>query len=135
MTPDFEDWLERQDIPIEETTEVNKYLQYLMEEIGISGGTVEVAKGVYESRYLGLAEYDIRPIERHYLYQGEPFVETRYAIKGAAGLWGRVSAYTFASERAEEAGNFEIRDLMLERLRQMEQAPTRTQIRWQEKQE
>ena len=133
VTPDFEEWLGRQEIPVEETTDVEKYLKYLEEELGVHGGSLEIARGIYGERYKGLEEYGIRPIERHYLYMGEPFVETRYAIKGEPGLWGKLSAYRIAEERAAEAGEYEIAETMHARLEEMERAPERIRRRWEER--
>ena len=131
-TPDFEDWLARQDIPVEETTTVDSYKQYLLEELGIHGGSLDVAGRIYTERYKGLEEYDIRAVERHYLYMGEEFVETRYAIKGEPGMWGKFRAYEFAVERASAAGDYEVAETMSARYKEMGQEPERRQVRWRE---
>jgi len=132
VTPDFEDWLARQEIPVEETTTVDKYRQYLLEELGIHGGSLDVAERMYTERYKGIEEYGIRPVERHYTFMGEEFVETRYAISGAPGLWGKFRAYEFAIERSSAAGDYEVSETMEARYREMGQQPERRQVRWKE---
>ena len=122
-TPDFEDWLARQEIPIEETTDVDKYQRYLTDEFGVHGDSLTVAAGAYRERYEGLEQYGVRPVQRRYTYRGEPFVETRYAIAGRPGLWGKERAYEFAADRAETAADWEIAGVLNERLRKMAESP------------
>ena len=132
VTPDFEDWLARQDIPVTEDWELETYQTYLTDTFGIKNGSLTVAEGVWFERYKGLSEYDIRPIERHYLYMGEPFVETRYAIKGLPGLWGKFRAYEIAEERAIEAGEFEIAERLHSKYEEMLKYPERRRVRYEE---
>jgi len=61
---------------------------------------------------------------------GEPFVETRYAITGLPGLYGKYRATEIARERAEAKGDFEIAETMTARITKMETAPERKRIRW-----
>jgi len=129
-TPDFEDWLARQEVPIYATTTLDRYIDYLEDEFGIHGGSLDVARGVYEEVYVGLAELGIRPVERHYTYRGETFTEVRYAIRGAPGLWGRLSAYEIAIERAEEEGLYETAEMLRRTYEAMKQQPERVIIRW-----
>lgn len=132
-TPDFEDWLARQDVPVEETVTRERYRQYAIDEWGLHNGSLDVAEAMYDERYRGLEEYGIRPVERHYEYRGEPFVETRYVVSEEPGLWGKFRAYEFAAERAERAGAFDVAATMRERIRQMEKEPERRRIRWEER--
>ena len=132
VTPDFEDWLHRQDIPVEETTTLDKYINYLFDELGIHGDSLAVAEGIYTERYKGLEAYGIRPIARRYMVRGEPFVETRYAISGVPGLWGKFRAYEFAEERAYKAGEFEIAETMHARYLEMEKEPERRKARYRD---
>ena len=125
VTPDFEDWLMRQDIAVEDTITKERYTQHMVDEYGFTGGSVDVVERMYDERYRGLEEYGIRAVERHYTYRGEPFVETRYGIRGEPGLWGRLSAYTFAEERARLAGDYEIASALSESIREMELYPER----------
>lgn len=133
VTPDFEDWLGRQEIPVEDTITIERYMEFLAIEMGIKGGSLDVAEGVYAERYKGLEEYGIRPIERHYMIAGEPFVETRYGISGLPGLWGKFRAYEIAEERAREAGELEIAETMRARLEWMGEQPERRKVTWRER--
>lgn len=114
-TPDFKDWLGRQEIPIEDTTTVDKYDAYLERELGIHGGSLDVAHEFYEERYEILPTLGIRPFERHYLFRGVPSVETRYAIKGYPGAWGKTRMYEIAAEIADDMGLEDIAVIMLAR--------------------
>jgi hypothetical protein len=113
VTPDFEDWLRRQDFPIETTVTLDRWLNYLEEELGIHGGSLDVAEKIFSERFELWEELGIRPVERHYTVEGEPFTETRYGIAGNPGLWGRESMLLFAEAMAEELGYYE----MAERVR------------------
>jgi hypothetical protein len=107
VTPDFEDWLRRQDFPIETTVTLDRWLNYLEEELGIHGGSLDVAEKIFHERFELWEELGIRPVERHYTVEGEPFVETRYGIAGNPGLWGRETMLLFAEAMAEEMGLYE----------------------------
>jgi hypothetical protein len=104
VTRDLEEWLERADIPIEETATLDRYLDYLEENLGIHGRSLEVAEKIFEERYELWDVVGIRAVERHYTVAGEPFVETRYGIAGKPGLWGREKMLDIAEERAWEMG-------------------------------
>ena len=112
-TPDFEEWLRRQDFPIEETVTLDRWLGYLERELGITGGSLEVAKGIFEERYEIWEELGIRPVPIKRVIEGEVFEETRYGIKGNPGLWGREAMLLFAEAMAEDLGYYE----MAERIR------------------
>jgi len=121
-TPDFEEWLERQDIPVEETTEVTKYQKYVAEEYGFaSDKQQEVVARQYEQKYEVLPQLGITSTERKYTYRGEPYSETRYAIEGAPGLWGRTSAMRIAAERLEERGQPELAESYTARMREAQE--------------
>ena len=113
VTPDFEEWLRRADIPVEETVTLDRYINYLKEELGIHGGSLRVAEDIFHERYELWEELGIRPVVRHYTVEGEPFEETRYAIAGNPGLWGREAMLLFAEAIAEDLGLYE----MAERIR------------------
>lgn len=133
VTPDFEEWLGRQEFPVEETVDLERWLEYLEAEMGIHGGSLDVAREIYGERYKGLEEYGIRPVERHYYIAGEPFVETRYAISEMRGLFGKFRAYEIGSERAREAGDVEIANILYTRYRWMEEQPERRKVIWRER--
>jgi len=132
VTPDFEDWLERQDIPVEDTTELDKYLTYLEDQLGIHGKSLEVGAKIYDERYEIMETLGIRAVERHYTVQGEPFVETRYGISEMPGLWGRYRATEIAAERAQAAGRYDAATTMRARIEDMDKQPERRKIKWRE---
>lgn len=101
-TPEFEEWLMRQDIPVEETLDIEAYQTYLADEFEISGGSLDVAKNVYAEKYDILGQLDIRPFDMTRTIQGVEYSETRYAIKGLRGAFGYQRALDIALERAEE---------------------------------
>lgn len=98
----FIDWLNRLDVPVEHTGTVDAYLDYLETQLGIHGGSLTVAKDVYAEKYNYLAELDIFSFPRHYIVAGEKRTETRYAISGYPGSWGRERAIEIAIEKAIE---------------------------------
>ena len=132
-TPDFEEWLARQDIPLEETTTQEKWRQYMIDEFGLKDGTLDVAEDVRARRYDILPDIGIRPIERHYTYMGEPFVETRYVITEAPGLWGVTRAYQFAEERWIARGEPEKAETARTYLEKIEKYPEKYKARWAER--
>lgn len=101
-TPDFEEWLRRQDIPIEDTLEIDDYIAYLRDEIGISGGSLDIAQRIYPERYDILPQLGITPFEWHTTIQGVRYAETRYGITGLRGAFGAERTYDIALERASE---------------------------------
>jgi hypothetical protein len=115
VTPDFEDWLERQEIPIEAQVDREAYLSYLEEELGLSGGSLQVALDVYDRTYgLNLDEFGIHPVERTYTVAGMRVSETRYGISGMPGLFGKARMYEIAAGRAREKGYIELAEQLEE---------------------
>ena len=104
VTPDFEDWLERQDIPIEETTTLEDYQTYLEDQLGIHGGSLKVSEKIYLEQFNYLPQLGIRAIDYHGVIRGIEFTDTRYGIKGHPGLWGRERMLSLAEEIATERG-------------------------------
>jgi len=125
VTPDFEDWLGRQEVNVEDRATLEDYLGYARDEWGLKAGSLDVAEAMYRERYQGLEAYGIRAVEREYLYEGDPFAEARYAISGERGLFGKWRAYEVAEQRATEAGDIESADIFTYRLREMEEEPAR----------
>ena len=101
---EFDDWLERQDIPIEEQTDLDTYLSYLENKFGIRDGSLDIAAQYYNQRHDYLPELDIKAIDYHGSIRGIEFTDTRYGIKGRPGLWGRESMLSIAEEIATERG-------------------------------
>ena len=98
-TPDWEEWLRRQDIPVEDTTTVEKYRKYLEDELGIHGGSLDVASGIYAEKYDVFPTLGITPFD----WRGT----TRYGIKGLMGAWGRESALRLGQDIAETMGLYD----------------------------
>jgi len=130
-TPDFEDWMNRQDIPIEERTTLEDAKRYARDEWGLKGGSLDVFEDWYGERYKMLVEYGVRPIEMERTYMGEPFKETRYVISEMRGLFSKWRAYEIAAERAEAAGDYESLDIFRFRLEEMVLAPEKRRNIWQ----
>jgi len=116
-TPDFEEWLMREDIPVEYTAEVEEYLDYLGAVYDFHDGTIEVARDVYAKKYDFLGKLDIKAVTRHYWVQGEAAVETRYIIEGERGLFGAERMYDIAVTRAEERMWHNVVEWLRERMR------------------
>ena len=131
VTPDFEDWLGRQEVDVEDRATLEDYLGYARDEWGLKGGSLDVAEDFYTERYKMLEEYGVRPIEREMTYMGEPFKELRYAISDMRGLFGKWRAYEIAAERAEAAGDYESLDIFRFRLEEMVLAPEKRRNIWQ----
>jgi len=100
MKEDFEEWLARQDIPVEDTVTWEDYQEYLREEIGLQPGSIAATEDYYRTRYDIMPQLGIHPFPRHYEVRGEPFVETRYGIAGYPGSWGTERMYDIAIEKA-----------------------------------
>ena len=103
-TPDWEEWLRRQDFDIEDTTTVDKYTKMLEEELGIHGGSLDIAKDIYGEKY------DVFPALGIHSFEWRGTV--RYGIEGYAGAWGRESALNIGIEKAEFYGFFETASLL-----------------------
>lgn len=124
-TPDFEEWLDRQDIPIELQIDIEKYRDELGKLLDISKGSIDVAVDVYKMKYDILPTIGIRPIDITYETAYQKWTETRYAIKGEPGLWGAISAYQIAAERLRAMGEYEKTELAVRRWKSLEGLPTR----------
>lgn len=104
VTPEFEEWLRRQDIPVEDTISISRYRGYLAEEFGIKGDSLVVAETVWREQYETFEGLGITPFTWHTVIAGEPFYQTRYGIKGYPGAWGREGMLDIAETKAEEQG-------------------------------
>jgi len=108
VTPDFEDWLARQEIPLEDTLTLERYQRWLQRELGIHGGSLEVASRVYTQRFNVLEPLGIRPIELTRRIRGVTLTETRFGIRGRPGLWGYRRAVDLARLRGLETGKVDL---------------------------
>lgn len=96
-TPDFEEWMKRQEIDLEDTLDIDRYQQKFFEQYGFTTplGTTEpspaqkaVMATAWAEKYEQLMPYNIRPIT--YEYETGPRAgqrETRWVIYGRPGLW------------------------------------------------
>jgi len=104
VTPDFEDWLARQEVPLEDTVTLERYQRWLQRELGIHGGSLEVAARVYTQRFDVLGPLGMRPVELTRVFRYVTLTETRFGIKGHPGLWGYRRAVDLARVRGLETG-------------------------------
>ena len=118
-TPDFEEWLARQEFDLTNATTVEKWQQYMQDEFGIHGGSLGVTEDYYHIKYEVLPEADIAPFWRHYTVHGETFIEVRYGIKGMPGSWGAESAYRIAVERLTATGETTLAEIAQARLKEL----------------
>ena len=107
-TPDFEEWLARQEIDLEDTLDIDRYQKAMMEEYGFSTPLGEyepsaaqeaVIAKVWAEKYEQLMPYNIRPVT--YTYETGPREgqrETRWVISGRPGLWGYEGMRTIYEE-------------------------------------
>ena len=90
VTPDFDDWLARQEVDIEDTLDIDSYQDWFAEQIGYTLTPKQQARvgKVYGEKYDELMPYGIRPIT--YTYGTGPREgqeETRWVIWNIPGLW------------------------------------------------
>jgi len=82
------------DIPIEETTEITRFQDYLREQFGITEPTrVEALWGATETEST-LAEAGIRAVRIEYPWGWQ----VRFGVQGMPGLWGWESIRTIMIE-------------------------------------
>ena len=87
VTPEFEEWLRAVEVPVEDTATRERYLTYLEEELGLKGGSLDIARYTYERDITTLAEHGIRAVPIKYRW-GKT---VRYGVQGISGLWGWAS--------------------------------------------
>lgn len=124
-TPDFEEWLERQDIDLQYTTTKEKWRQYMIDQFGFKKGTLDIAENVRESQYGVLEPLHIRAIEIEYQTAYQHWMETRYAISEQPGLWGAITTYRIAERLMTERGEYELAEVARLRWKELETTPTR----------
>jgi len=98
-TPDWEEWLRRQDFEVEDTLTVEKYTKMLEDELDIHGGSLDVAKDIYAEKYDVLPALGINPFD----WQGQ----VRYGITEYPGAWGREHMLDIGMEKAEKMGLYD----------------------------
>lgn len=80
----YQEWLERLEIPIEETAEYEKFQKYLQDEFGLGDTAVEALWEATGYRYEDLLAVGIHSVTITYPW-GRAI---RYGIAGYPGLWG-----------------------------------------------
>jgi len=80
------EWLERLEIPIEDTVSIEAFQKYLRDILGFTptSAQLDALWSVTEYQYEILAPSEIRPIAITYPWGKE----VRYIIAGFPGLWG-----------------------------------------------
>jgi len=106
-TPDFEEWLDRQDFDVEDTATQDKYIQLLITQYDIHGGTLDIARDYYKTKFTYGEELGIHAFTLIREYEGVKYKETRYGIEGYRGSWGTERMYEIAEEKAEAKGMYE----------------------------
>ena len=94
----YQEWLERLEIPIEDTATYEQLQKYLRDELDFSDAQISALWEATGYRYEDLESIGIRPLI--YVYETGPRAgqrEVRYVITGVPGLWG----YTAMKEWAE----------------------------------
>jgi len=91
----YQEWLERLEIPIEETTEYEQFQKYLKEELGLTDVQINALWEATGYRYEVLAGAGIRAVTVVYPWGRE----VRYGITGAPGLWGFTRMKEILAER------------------------------------
>jgi len=79
----YQEWLERLDIPVEETA-TEEAFRTLLEELGFTDRQIDALWEAATYRYENLEVVGIRPVTVVYPWGRE----VRWAIKGYPGLWG-----------------------------------------------
>jgi len=105
-TPDFEDWLARQDetIGMEETIEIETYQEYIANKLGkpVTPAMSDVIEAHWYEEYNILLPLGIKSVT--YTYETGPREgqrETRWVIAGSPGLWGRDTMLAYLEEMKE----------------------------------
>lgn len=80
------EWLERTDIPIEETSTIDRFQKYLAEEFNYDTKQIQALWDATVWRYEELAPMGVRPVVVTYPWGRE----LRWGVKGFPGLWGTI---------------------------------------------
>lgn len=107
-TPDWEEWLRRQDFDIEDTLTLDAYKRMLADELDIHGGSLDVAADVYDEKYNVMETLGIRPFD----WRGT----VRYQVEGLKGAWGREAVLNLGVDIAENMGLYDSAMLLAARL-------------------
>ena len=92
------EWLERLEIPIEESATIEALQVYLEQEMVPSPEQIAALFSATEFKYEVLAAEGIRPVYITYPWGKE----LRFGVKGHPGLWGYESVLGFLAEDGEQ---------------------------------
>lgn len=106
-TPDFEEWLTRQDFEITDEVTQDKFIQMLIDQYDLHDGTLDVARDWYATKFQYGEELGIHAFTLIRVFEGVKYKETRYGIEGYRGSWGAERMYEIAEEKAEAKGMYE----------------------------
>lgn len=97
MDERYQEWLERMEIPIENTTNIEIFKDYLRDEFGITDDPRITALWEAVDKTELLSEHGITPIMITYPWGRE----LRYGVQGMPGLWGWESVQEIMAEETE----------------------------------
>ena len=80
----YMEWLERLEVPIEETVSINRFQDYLNNLINPTEAMLDALWGALEQKYEELAPEGVRALTIEYPWGSQ----VRYVIEGHPGLWG-----------------------------------------------
>jgi len=80
----YQEWLDRLEIPVENTTDIETLKSYLKDEFGITGDAQVEALWGATGVTADYAEHGIRAVTVTYPWGKE----LRYGVQGMSGLWG-----------------------------------------------
>ena len=80
----YVEWLERLDIPVDETTRIEKFQEYLRREFDFQESQIEALTEALRVVWDELAPRGVRPIWVHYPWGRD----LRFVIAGERGLFG-----------------------------------------------
>lgn len=92
------EWLERLDIPVEETATVERLTRYLIDELGYGDAQIDALIEAADFTYIDLASVGIHPFTIKFPWGKD----VRYGITGAPGAWGFEHMMEFYYRRKEE---------------------------------
>ena len=93
----YQEWLDRLEIPIEETATLDTFKDYLRDEFGFEKDTQVMALWGAMDKKLDLADFGIHPLTITYPWGKE----LRYGVQGMPGLWGWESVQIIVEAESE----------------------------------
>lgn len=94
----YQEWLERLEIPIEETATVARLTDYLFDTLGYSDLQIDAIVDAVDFRDIELADVGIHPFTIEFPWGKQ----IRYGIEGLPGAWGFTRMREIYERRKEE---------------------------------